>query len=79
MQECSQDARSGLSCYPIELKKLVRIMRRIIGIELSQRGLKTGTSTLENVAGATSVYCPMSTSHVANPVAVSRTFAVETI
>ena len=36
-------------------------MRRIVGVELSKRSLKTGTSTIEKVAGATSVYYPMST------------------
>jgi hypothetical protein len=46
-----------------ELKNLVLILRRIVGVELSERSLKTGTSTLENVAGATSVYYPMSTSY----------------
>jgi len=51
-----------LSCYAIELKKVVRIVPRIVGVELSKRSLKTGTSTLEHVAGATSVYCPMSSS-----------------
>jgi hypothetical protein len=61
MQGCSQDANFGLSCYAIELKDLVRIVRQIVGVELSTRSLKTGTSTLDNVAGATSVYCPMST------------------
>ena len=30
MQECSQDANFGLSCYPIELKTLVRIVQRIV-------------------------------------------------
>ena len=62
MKECSQDANFGLLCYAIELKNLVRIVRRIVGVELSKRSLKTGTSILENVAGATSVYCAMSTS-----------------
>ena len=51
-----------LSCYAIELKKVVRIVPRIVGVELSKRSLKTGTSSLEHVAGATSVYCPMSSS-----------------
>jgi len=37
----------------IELKNLVRIVRQIVGVELSQRSLKTGASTVENVAPAT--------------------------
>jgi hypothetical protein len=34
--ECSQSANFGLSCYAIRLKDLVRIVRRIVGVELSE-------------------------------------------
>ena len=54
MKECSRDANFGLSCYVIELRDLVRIVRRIIDVGLSERSLKTATSTLKNVAGETS-------------------------
>ena len=54
MKECSQDANFRLSCYVIEQKNLGRIARRIVGVELSKRSLRTGTSALENGAGATS-------------------------
>jgi hypothetical protein len=43
MKECSQDANFRLSCYAIELKNFVRIVRRNVDVELSERGLKTGT------------------------------------
>jgi len=58
VKECSQDANFGLSCYAIELKNLMRIVRRIVGVGLSKRSLKTGTSTVENVARATSPPSP---------------------
>jgi hypothetical protein len=61
MQGCSQDANFGLLCYVIERKNLVRIVRRMAGVELSKRSPETGASTLENVAGTTSAYCPMLT------------------
>jgi hypothetical protein len=54
MKECSQNANFGLSCYAIELKDLVRIARYIGDGKLSKRSLRTGTSALENGAGATS-------------------------
>jgi hypothetical protein len=55
MYECSQDANFGLAGYTIEVKDLERIVRRVASVELSKRSLKTVTSNLENVAGATSV------------------------
>jgi hypothetical protein len=60
MRGCSQDANFGLLSYVIERKKLVRIVQRMVGVELSKRSPETGASTLENVAGATAAYCPMS-------------------
>ena len=61
MKECSPDANIGLSCYVIERKNFVGSAGRICGVELSKGRLKAGSSSLENVAGATSVYCPLST------------------
>ena len=46
MLECSQDANFWLSCYAIELTGLVRIVRRIVGVELSERSLKRALQTL---------------------------------